>query len=399
MKGSLALWYDEATQEKSADAVAEGKAPAVELHFNLWRDLDSEPQSFLDIGVRFDVDIQQISRLHFFIPTPIEERAVSDLAGIMRDRRTLHAVFNTVASVGITFDGGFEVNFDGSAGLKFFEVDCGTDVEFASMRLDDGSFGTTITLRSNFFERVRQVGAKEGFAPYIRLRIALDERAVKAFIEDVSPGDWIVLSSFVRKEIAEFRINERRNFPDELLSRETKFPVIRTIHYFLVRDLRFELVDSHTPFQKMRRLEANLWRHYLMPGFTPDAAERMLIYHWKAARTNEAPLTSFVALASFRAPRNNLFLYALAAVVIGAIGAGIHTLAVELVFPVLKRLHVEEAGAHGPSWITLLVVLVLLAVVAFALLQVRQPWFGWMRQGWVRWRQRRARRRLGRRQT
>jgi hypothetical protein len=126
--------------------------------------------------------------------------------------------------------------------------------------------------------------------------------------------------------VAEFRVNERRNFGTALREQYPKMemPTIRVIQYFLVRSIATELVLSHADFRKVRRLEPGLWDHYL-EGLGQISAERMVIYHWRAGADGK-PVEDFIALALFRTARQNLLPFLGAFVVLGAAGSATQSL-------------------------------------------------------------------------
>jgi hypothetical protein len=132
-----------------------------------------------------------------------------------------------------------------------------------------------------------------------------------------------------------------------------KFFSVVSIHYFLMREISFDLIDAHTPFHKMRRLEEELWRHYLRgkpPGsqsawrfrkfLAMPRSKPILIYHWKMIADPKSPIEDFIALASFREPINNLWLYAIAIGLVGALGNAVYYVAMNII---------HRAGATVPS--------------------------------------------------
>jgi hypothetical protein len=101
-----------------------------------------------------------------------------------------------------------------------------------------------------------------------------------------------------------------------------EFPKIEAIHYFLVRDISTELVQSHADFRKMRRLEPKLWDSYLRELGT-SAPEKWIIYHWKEGGTPGANVEDFIALTFFTKPRYHLLTYLTVIVLLGAAGSAL----------------------------------------------------------------------------
>ena len=129
-------------------------------------------------------------------------------------------------------------------------------------------------------------------------------------------------SSFYLNQMIEFRLNEKRNFSEELRLRQQngRPPKISAVHYFLIRDLTVELTQSHATFRKMRRLEPGLWDNYLSKLGSPRP-ENMIIYHWRELAKDGGTVDDFIALASFRQSGRNIILYLLAIVVLGVMGS------------------------------------------------------------------------------
>jgi len=351
MRGSLALWY-EAIQKSQQLGLP------VELHFNLWRDLETG-SNFFDVGILIHdprlipanekTDAKNgllisrlLERFFFFIPGQFELGQVIDLSRIVVHGQTLNAVFNDVVTITAFHEHNFETAIEGSPHLVFHHIDKNNDLEIQAVQLDHDQVGTLITFRRSLCARFNKKGNH-----YVRLRFQLDRRTQDLFSSDSSPSDWFLLSSFSRTELTEFRLNERRSFPASIATRvadaNAAYFLVDRIDYFLMRDKKFELIGAHTPFRKMRRLEQDLWRSYLR-GLPPGgqlgwrteralsrASERIIIYHWREmAEGRVKPFRDFIAFASFRSPIANLVIYAFVIVFLGAVGAGLHPVGVQV---------------------------------------------------------------------
>lgn len=138
------------------------------------------------------------------------------------------------------------------------------------------------------------------------------------------------------------RVNERRSFSDFLRSLNPRFPIIETIQYFLVRDIKTELTQAHAELRKIRRLEPSLWNSYLNE-LGKVSAKDCIIYHWKTKMTQERGVENFVALAFFQSPRYHIRQYMLVIFTLGAIGASIQSFLTLLLrhwkFPVAEDLY------------------------------------------------------------
>ncbi|UVF19002.1 hypothetical protein HPT29_021450 [Microvirga terrae] len=309
MKGSLAVWY-----EPLHIGDVKGRPPEVELHFNLWRDLNIEV-NFFDVGILFK-DVQDLKEFSFFLPIELELSDIEDLFPKMSEGETLNAVFNDVVEI-MRNDGSHIITTTRNGPFHtLHRVEPIADFTLKAINIDSERRGAVVVLSREFCQRIRGMPGDH----YIRLRFRLEKKKGELFSSYFAPEDAPLLSSFGLIEITEFRLNERRSYPKAIVSLSNAgSPRLSAIHYFLVRDLRYELVASHTDFRKVRRLEADLWQHYIN-DLPANAGNRMVIYHWKADGKDGKGIEDFVALANFRVPQPNLPIYLVLLLVFGALG-------------------------------------------------------------------------------
>jgi hypothetical protein len=317
MRGSLAVWCTSDNVEVS------GHAPLVELHFNIWCGLPGNTPDVLDIGILFK-EPRPISELFLYIPRKVKRDQLKDLSQLLKEPTTLSAVFNDTLDVGSERIGSFEVLKSNAVSFRIVSVDLDNPAQ-ATIEVfseEDGEHGTIIRFGSEVISQMLGVGDH-----YIRLRLALSGALSDMLVSRIEPSDRLFLSSFYRTQMIEFRLNEKRNFSRELRERQKKGrpPSISAVHYFLVRDLSVEMVQSHATFRKMRRLEPRLWDNYLS-GLGSPKPEDMIIYHWREIAEPGATVEDFIALTSFRQAGNNLWLYIAAIIFLGAIGSSTQSL-------------------------------------------------------------------------
>lgn len=372
MKGSVAIWYEPLDESETSP-------PEVELHFNLWRDLVVRGSNYLDVGILFKAptDGKGVSTtlantaesFCLFLPAPLSKTQVVDLSRLMEHGSTLNAVFNDVVTVTHRHDLSFDTAIGKKPHLTFHKLDLDHDIEIQPIETALGELGTLFIFRRSFCARCSDKQRDQ----YLRLRFVLNGLARDLFTSDSRPSDWFLVSSFARTELTEFRLNERRSFPVAIAERARAFFRIQTVHYFLMRDLKFELVSAHTDFRKLRRLEEDLWRHYLLgtpPGLDPGwpvrramargSAKRMIIYHWRVQGEDDKPIDDFVALASFRVPIPNLVIYA---VVIGFLG-GVGNAFYGVSLTILQTLGLSQSAEGQSPILTNLAAAVLLLLLA-----------------------------------
>ncbi|PYG29950.1 hypothetical protein [Pelagimonas varians] len=396
MNGTLALWYDKRDQGTKVTREAQrvlgleqnGEVhPELELHFNLWRDFtNSLETNFLDIGMRFRTPLEQVKQFYLYVPRPISIAQLSDLSDILKFGQTLDAVFNSVIEPGKQGDRHFKTSEFGRDFTTIHSVEFGpdSDVKVEEFRNDDGSTGTLIIFTEQLCERIRAQQAEDCVNSYIRFRLSLSGPSAELFSQEVTMGNYFDTSRVGQLELTEFRLNERRSFPIKIakLSQNTQFNV-RQIHYFLIRSLRHELKMQHKSFRKVRRLEGNLWLHYLLGDKLhgdkgakkkkayKDIADQMVIYHWRDDAKGDDSIDDFVAFASFRTGINRLWAFLVMAIFLGIFASWASSTLPDIpdipfgkFIPFIESFEVVPSlEFRVPGWVSILVVLLISAGV------------------------------------
>ncbi|QUS38087.1 hypothetical protein RPMA_03870 [Tardiphaga alba] len=321
MRGSVTIWHDTSSID------ADGYAPRVEVHVNIWRNNHRSADGhfdLFDIGFRFK-EVRALKSLSMSLPFVVDATQIEDLFDRMHDQSTISAIFNETLTPGSIEDENrcFAVTHTENKKTQFYVWRCTDESRRLSTAGGKDDRGTIITIDDRFFKRLQsRVGDH-----YLRLRIKMPIGLPNGFVSTSDPKDSVFLSTISTNEIVEFRLNERRNFSTEIRDRlEGKncgLIDISAVHYFLIRDMSVEMTQSHAGFRKMRRLEPGMWTNYL-PGadFNPD---EMIIYHWASfADKPSGKVDSFNALATFRAfYTGKLWIYALVIIMLGAMGSAL----------------------------------------------------------------------------
>ncbi|WP_458441588.1 hypothetical protein [Methylorubrum extorquens] len=371
MNGTLALWYEsnealprpEGAEPSSApESVGhpspEGAEPSsvssqphLKLHVNLWRDLDKK-FNFLDVGLLL-TDVEKIDRIYLYLPTQIEIGDVFDLSGALKDVETLNAVFNEVSNLVRDKDRFFLVTARSKKLRAIYKIDVSRDISIDPVNVPGKANGTIIALNNSICAEIAQAD-KFHKEHYIRLRIFLDGPAQNVFTtEDRAASVGLALTQDIL-ETTEFRLNERRSFPPDVLQRTTDGQFfLESIHYFLIRSRDYQLSSQHQNFRKVRRLEDEIWSSYLSVGKPAlrshnRSAEGMTIYQWRelAGTKNgeKQSIDDFIAYASFRTGRPRIWTYLIAILAIGGVGGAI----LNMVLSALGRSH-RALGFHQPG--------------------------------------------------
>ena len=333
MNGTLALWYE---GKVAANGAGKAKSPAgppvIRLHVNLWRDLGKK-FNFLDIGFHFE-DLADLSRLYLYLPAPIDSTSVFDLSTSLTDPDTLNAVFNDVSEIKSEGDDHFVVEIDGSDRVVH-RIDVGEDLSIQPISNIGGPDGSIIALKNVLCQRLNTTSTISR-QHYIRIRIFLHDQAQNLFTtEDGATSLGLSLTQDVL-ETTEFRLNERRSYPHEILKRSKDRHInLRSVHYFLIRSKNHQLGSQHQNFRKIRHLEPDIWTSYLQIGQPPRGkfarkpqADGMIIYQWRALAKNgpecdREGLDDFIAYASFRIARDKILAYVVAVLAIGGVGSAL----------------------------------------------------------------------------
>ena len=331
MNGTLALWYEPAPTggRRKILRPSSNPVPIVRLHVNLWRDLDKD-FNFLDVGFLMS-DVRGLGRLYLYVPGPIENDAVFDLSNILKDADTLNAVFNEVVQIDREEDNYF-ITRGSSNSFRFIHlIDPNADIAINAVTVPGRGMGTTIALDSALCERIRN-SQQSDHEHYVRLRIFLRGQARNLFTsEDTTAGLGLSLTQDVM-ETTEFRLNERRSYPPEILRRATLGQVnLKSVHYFLIRSKNYQLGSQHQNFRKVRYLEHDIWDSYLAVGQpqkrrrwrTARRADGMIIYQWREVASSTSSLDDFIAYASFRMVKPKVLAYLVAILAIGGVGGAV----------------------------------------------------------------------------
>ncbi len=371
---TLALWY----QRNQSHPVKE-KRPTIELHVNLWRRIGRQRRekeiNYLDVGIKI-IEQRDLGALNLYVPFPAKQCVVEDLAHLLRENEIASAVFNEVLEVHPAegTDDTFYIRQNGDHFLSVHSIDVDRDVEYLSTFPGAAPAGFVIRLAREFCSKFHAPGEH-----YIRFRFKLKAEAAHIFSSDVSNEDGWILSSTTTSEITEIRINEVRSIP-ESVQRLSKMhdwvaPEINAIHYFLVRDISFDLIASHANFRKIRRMEPE-WDAYLGPDFPIGSARNMLIYHWRKSNGG-GDVGDFVTLAKFRRSKGNVLLYIFLVIALGSIGSGLHS---SLSF-FLKWRHSSDLGwsdlFFSPNGGEVVAATFLLIAIATGLAVVAKSWPIW----------------------
>lgn len=367
MDGTIALWYepleDQGVNKKTISSLwtisenLKNKNPEIRVHINLWRDIKSD-FNFIDFGLLF-TDVSQIGKVFLYIPSSVEKEEVFDLGHVLKDSSTRNVVFNDIFHIKRNYDDCFFIEDINNDNRKLVHEMRSSDLNLEKIKLNSGgvnSFGSIISISDSFFDNIRKkykyVFGKK-IDNYVRFRIVLSGKSKNIFTTDdkFSDDGFSILQNVT--ETTEFRFNERRSYPEDVLDRTKSGSFdIRSIHYFLIRDKKYQIKSQHQNFKKIRYLEDNAWDYYSSVGRNSKSKvhinnQKMMIYQWREyIPDGQMGIESFIAYASFEVTSAKIKSYLIVMLVVGGCGSAL----ANLLLSIINFVFSEKKGVWQDSW-------------------------------------------------
>ena len=266
----------------------QGASHSLEVHFNLWKlGKRRNTNCFLDIGLMIQ-NATEASHINIFIPEPVAISDIEDLGITFREKPDLvSSLFNEDYRVSSRAKEKFVEVLDVTRTPVFYiyVLDLNSDV------LIENAYGGSIIKIC-----IPQELANEKHYYRIRLKTSY----VDSISHIYTPPNSILESAFSQTELADFRLNEKRNLNSSLLERmrsEGGITFTKT-HLFLMREASDDYVYSHKPPNGSRQLETDLWKGYVGDDYSFD---KIIAYHWKETNAHD----NFSAFVKFRFIRCN----------------------------------------------------------------------------------------------
>jgi hypothetical protein len=319
--GSLAIWYQWVPARKGQSPRAEA-----EIHVNFWRrrvsSRFSNEETLLDIGLKLRHS-SSVKSFNLFLPFSVAPEEVLDLGLVLKDHRTLMAVFNEAYDTSDPISpGSFPIrDKSGNVVLVCHALTRKSDFAVTTRQYRDGP-GTII-----HFDEALCARFDSDQDQYIRFRIILSKSATSVFSFHQHPADGWLQSAMPREEVVEFRFNERRSLPQEVVDKmylrdKSELFKITGLHYFLIRESDVQFVMAQTDFHKVRMLETPLWSRYLEGTKGGALRYPAFIYHWKKIADPGGEVGDFNSLSKFRRIVTGwrMLFYVVVVLIIGIIG-------------------------------------------------------------------------------
>lgn len=296
MAKSLAFWMEGRKTDKTF----------IELHINYWllQHKGGKDFSCIDFGVKFR-DLGEVESINFYLPFKVsKDNYYSRLGELICSRKDLiQTIFNsrhksTVSTSNTSVDINFEG--DGDDDIRFF-TQISHSPENGGVRISEVDDGSIITFPTVLFKPRDDSGENklDDRPGYFRFRVALNSQDKSMLSTSYKHTDRFVLSRIDSTEIVDFRLNEVRDLPGIIQTKDLSNSALENIHFFLIRGVDSEFKQAHENFKRCRLLEKGLWNDYLNPegGGRTIPPTHMLIYHWKDSDSNG--IEKFTAFAKF----------------------------------------------------------------------------------------------------
>lgn len=328
----------------------------IDLHVNYWllhQNTDGEI-SYLDIGVKFsglNSPVNLEGSINVYFPFKITKENYHPGLGELVCSRTdlIQTIFNarhksTSNSSNTSVDIEFESKRDNILRV-FTQISCSP--ENGGVRIVDTDDGSTLLFPLKLFGAIKKTDSvaperrgedDQGLPGYIRFRIKLGAQETKVLSQSYKHSDSFILSRLESTEIVDFRLNEVRDLPGIVQSKDLIGAGIKNIHFFLIREVDSEYKQAHANFHRCRLLEKELWNEYLsLEPKDKMAPKQMLIYHWKesgkvdkeSSDEKQVSIEKFTAFAKFSkitVTYKNLCLFLFFALAIGAVSGAMGNL-------------------------------------------------------------------------
>lgn len=288
---SFGVWYKSKKQNKVEE---------LNLHVNLWK-LPKKVKrkywisktvidDFLDLGFKLE-NYKNIEFIKIAIPEKLNLDDITCLYETVNKGELLRSIFNR------------EINKTGIEGNNFIEV-TETDSNDKKQKFNFIKLNSQNCEIENHKEyTILKIYIKDEICDlesnqlYFRFRI--NSMVVNTLSQSFKPKNSVLVSSFHKTEITEFLVNRKRNMPTGLILKDEDEFNIKKINFFVFIGGDRDLIQSHKPLDSLRKLEADIWRKYIMDN--QYLVQNIFAYQWN----DNAKDNNFNALIKFRKENSN----------------------------------------------------------------------------------------------
>lgn len=315
--------------------------PPIELHVNYWKigNKKNPRTDLLDIGVMIQNE-KNTDSVSLFIPFKIQNGSIKDLSHTFKQIEVVQGIFNERLS-SVSSDHGtphYQLQYKKNRELFCDILKLSTDQDEQNLKSNiiestDLNNGTLLKLKLTDVSKQRNASSEEGkdseqISPklYFRIRINIPNGKDNPFIQSIEPKDKIFASAFTSQEILDFRLNEVRTMPNDVLDKFSEsiqnVQSCKLVAFLIAIPIDTEIALTTPDWHKFRILENSDWDNYL----DNTVKTRMAVYHWKSPLPNSSndKIDEFSAHVKFQKRHTNVWhmlIYVLIIIVLSALGS------------------------------------------------------------------------------
>ncbi len=243
----------------------------IDVHINVWTDMKSV--NYIDMGFLI-YKKGNFNTLNIYIPYHISQSDILDLSEILKDETVMRGIFNQKCSITIS-------SIESYYNVKLNDY-CMRVISINSClnSIDKIENGTIITLAISQWS--------ENNIAYIRFR--LPYKSLSYYLLNKKHIYIEALESPIMKEkfLYNFKLNESRTLPKEVLKVTNNLVVIKTIEFFLCMPDKCSIRSEK--IHKIRIIESEIFKPYM-----PDKKfeKNSITYQWSYDKNVRYTLSTF----------------------------------------------------------------------------------------------------------
>lgn len=244
----------------------------IDVHINVWTNMKNI--NYIDIGLCI-YKKKNFNVFNIYIPYHISQSDIFDLSEILKDETVMRGIFNQKCSITISsVDSYYNVKLDGYSMRVISLNTCLNSVN----KIENG---TIITFAISQWS--------EDNIAYIRFR--LPYKSLSYYLANKKHVYIEALESPIMKEkfIYNFKINESRTLPKEVLKSMDNLVVIKTINFFICMTDKSSINSEKV--HKTRIIESEIFKSYI-----PDKQflKNSITYQWCYGKNVRYTLSAFL---------------------------------------------------------------------------------------------------------
>lgn len=243
----------------------------IDAHINVWTNMKSV--HYIDIGLRI-YKKENFDTISVYVPYSISQSDIFDLSEILKDETVMRGIFNQKCSITTSsIENYYDVKFSDYCMRVISISTCLNGIDIIEN-------GTIITFAISQWS--------ENNIAYIRFR--LPYRSLSYYLENKKHKYIEALESPIMKEnyLYNFKLNENRTLPKEVLKVTNNLVIIKTIKFFLCMPDKCSI--NSEKIHKIRIVESKIFEKYI-----PDKQfdKNLIAYQWRYGKSVKYTLSTF----------------------------------------------------------------------------------------------------------